>query len=172
MKTLMMITMATAIVLVAACGKKESAVPVTTPAAFVNVEPEGIPIPIPEARKTLKPGDEVLLQGRVMGVRNPFVNGRAVFVLGDNETITPCTEMGEEDHCRTPWDACCDLVEVRASGTASIQVLDEDGKVLTHGLKGVNGLRELSRVTVKGVVAPMASAEAFVVNAKALYVAE
>jgi len=141
-----------------------------TPEVFVTVPLTGTPAPIPQARKEFKPGDEVLLKGLVMGVLKPFVDGRAVFVLGDEVSITPCNAM-DEDHCRTPWDACCDPQEVRAAGTATIQVLGDDGKVLAHGLKGVGGLRELSRVTVRGIVAPMSSAQAFVVNATAIHVA-
>ncbi len=141
-----------------------------TPDVFVAAPLTGTPTPIPQARNEFKPGEEILLQGAVVGVLKPFVDGRAVFVLGDEGTITPCNAM-DEDHCRTPWDACCDPREVRAAGTATIQVLGDNGKVLTHGLKGVGGLRELSRVTVRGVVAPMSSAQAFVVNATAIHVA-
>jgi len=139
------------------------------PDAFVTVPLTGTPTPIPRARKEFKPGDEVLLKGAVMGVLKPFVDGRAVFVLGDEGTITPCNAM-DDDHCSTPWDACCDPKEVKAAGTATIQVLGDNGKVLAHGLKGVGGLKELSVVTVRGVVAPMSSAEAFVVNATAIHV--
>lgn len=170
MRALMTVTVVVSVALVAACAREEPVVPVSAPAVFVDVEPEGVPVPIPEARKMFKPGDEVLVNGRVMGVRNPFVEGRAVFVLGDNDTLTPCNEKGEDDHCPIPWDTCCDPLDVRTSGTATIQVLDDNGQVLSQGLKGANGLKELSRVTVSGVVAPMASAEAFVINAKAIYV--
>lgn len=173
MKRVMTAVMMGSMCLVAACGKQaaepQTAPAVATPAVFVAAEPTGTPTPIPEARKTIKPGDKVLLKGRVMGVRNPFVDGRAVFVLGDNDTLTPCNER-EDDHCPRPWDACCDPIEVRAAGTATIQVLGDGGKVLSHGLKGVGELKELSSVTVSGVVAPMATAEAFVVNATAVYV--
>ncbi|MDP6490901.1 MAG: hypothetical protein QGH42_06305 [Kiritimatiellia bacterium] len=176
MKTVMTLAMCAGICLMAACGKqaeRPSAAPsIATPRAFVAVEPAGKPTPIPEVRKTAKPGDEVLLKGRVMGVRDPFVEGRAVFVLGDNDSITPCNEMGSEDHCPLPWDACCDPIEARTAGTATIQLLGDGGNVLPHGLKGVGGLKELSSVTVSGVVAPMATAEALMINATAVYVAE
>jgi hypothetical protein len=56
------------------------------------------------------------------------------------------------------------------SGTATIQILDDDGQVLAQGLKGVGGLQELSRVVVSGTVAPQATAEAMIVNAQAIYV--
>jgi hypothetical protein len=50
-------------------------------------------------------------------------------------------------------------------------LIGTDGKVLPIGLKGVSGLKELSKVTVKGTVAPGSTAEAFVVIASAVFVA-
>lgn len=172
-----MLTLLCASVLAAGCAKQEappaesaaSAPDAPTPQAFVDTAPAGEAVPIPEARTRFASGDAVVLDGRVMGVRKPFVEGRAVFVLGDDATITSCDEM-DEDHCRSPWDACCDPAEIRAAGTATIQLVDADGAVLPQGLKGVNGLQELARVTVKGAVAPGATEQAFVVNADALYV--
>ena len=151
----------------AGCGRAPEEASQTTmppPDAFASERPPGTPTPISEAR-ALTPGTEVVLQGRVMGVQNPFVAGRAVFVLGDEAIIAACS-----DHCSTPWDACCDPVEIRINGTVTIQLIDEDGKVLSQGLKGVNGLKELSRVTVTGKVAPTSYASAFIVNADILYV--
>lgn len=155
------------------CGesdKKTAAADV--PPVFVEQAIDGTATPITEARTQFKPGDEVTLTGLVMGVPNPFVEGRAVFVLGDEATITPCDAMGDDDHCQIPWDACCDPKEVRSAGTAAIQVLDESGKPARVGLKGVNGLAELSRVTVSGTVAPNSSADAFIVNATAIHIGE
>jgi len=156
--------------LVVGCGQKtpEQAASVPLPPQFVNAAPEGEATPIPEARK-LEPGTEVVLKGRVMGVREPFAKERALFVLGDEGTITPCNAVAE-DHCPTPWDACCDPVAVRSAGSASIQLLGDNGNVLPIGLKGVGGLQELSKVTVAGKVAPGSMAEAFVVTASAVFV--
>ena len=55
-------------------------------------------------------------------------------------------------------------------GTVTVQVLGNDGKPVRTGLKGINGLAELSRVTVAGTVAKNSSPEAFVVNASAIHV--
>jgi len=104
-----------------------------------------------------------------MGTPSPFVEGRAVFVLGDEATITPCDAMAA-DHCPKPWDACCDPADIRMKGTATIQVIDESGRPVKAGLKGVNGLSELSRVTVTGTVAPHSSQMAFIVNADAIHI--
>jgi hypothetical protein len=106
-----------------------------------------------------------------MGVPVPFVESRAAFVLGDENTLTPC-DLKAMDKCKTPWDACCDPAPVRQAGTATIQILDANGKPVRSGLKGFNGLKELSRVTVSGVVADNSSPESFIVNATAVFIGE
>jgi hypothetical protein len=154
------------------CGKpaeKETTSTVELPPVFVEKALTGTPTPIPEARQNLKAGDEVLLTGLIMGVMHPFVEGRAVFVLGDEATLTPC-DLNEGDGCLTPWDTCCDPATIRMAGTATIQLVDADGTLLRTGLKGSKGLNELSRITVSGTVAPNSSPQAFIVNANAIHI--
>ncbi len=127
---------------------------------------------ISEIRGNVKPGDEISLSGLVMGRENVFVDGRASFILGDPKTLTPCSEMGEDDHCPTPWDACCDSKEDLRNGIASIQIPGEDGRVLKGNIKGTDGIRELSTVTVSGIVAPQSTADALIVNASKIHVSE
>lgn len=138
------------------------------PAVFVSEALNGTATPILQAAE-MKPGTEVLLTGLIMGAVNPFVEGRAAFILGDEATITPC-DAKDDDHCSRPWDTCCDPIAARIAGTVTIQVLDANGHVLKQGLKGVNGLKELSRVTVNGTVADNSTKEAFVVNANAIHI--
>jgi len=123
------------------------------------------PTPIPEARTKVKPGDTVLLEGKIMGVKTPFVEGRSAFVLGDAGTLTPCGCS-----CKTPWDLCCSPHEARLAGTATIQITDASGVVLRSGLRGVRGLRELSQVRVEGVVAEGSTADTLIVNARGIEV--
>ena len=126
--------------------------------------------PIHLARTTAKPGDELVLSGRVMGAAEPFVAGRAAFLLGDPARLTPCNER-PGDQCPTPWDTCCDTPEAKREGTATIQVLGADGRVLAAGIEGVRGLRKLSRVVVKGTVAEGSGPQALVINATGIHVA-
>lgn len=171
MKKRMIIGMMAGVVLMAGCGEKETNAQtseVDVPAVFVTDSIDGKPVAIPEARNA-KPGDEVVLTGLIMGVHHPFVEGRGVFVLGDEGTLVPCDAKGD-DHCATPWDNCCDPSSVKQAGTATIQVLGEDGKPIRTGLKGKGGLTELSRVTVSGVVAANSTPESFIVNASAIHV--
>jgi hypothetical protein len=126
---------------------------------------------ITAARSTAKPGDEITLTGLVMGRTKVFVDGRASFVLGDRTTLTPCNAM-EDDNCPTPWDACCDSKEALLNGIVSIQIVGEDGRVLSGNLKGTKGLKELSAVTVTGTVAEQSTPDALIVNATKIHVGE
>ena len=171
MKNRHMITLAAGLVVLVGCGgPEEQGAAVEVPQVFVEQAIGEPSTPIPVARKQFQPGDKVTLTGLVMGVPSPFVEGRAVFVLGDDATLTPCDRMGEDDHCATPWDVCCDASELKANGIATIQLLDDNGKPAKVGLKGVRGLSELSRVTVSGTVAKNSTPEAFVVDATAIHI--
>jgi hypothetical protein len=158
-----------------ACKPKESAsnsetkAPDPAIAAFFVTEtlPDAQAIHI--ARTTAKPGDTITLKGEVMGRDKVFVDGRAAFTLGDPEKLTPCNKI-PGDTCPTPWDACCDSKEVKKTAIASIQILGEDGRVMAHGLKGLNGLKELSAITVSGVVDQSSTEENFLINAKQIHV--
>jgi len=163
-----------AILFLTACGsdspEPQSASTTVDPeihSVFTAVSSDLAPLPIPRARAEKVPGDTVLLEGRIMGVMEPFVKGRSVFVLGDNDVISPCSDMAT-DHCDTPWDACCDPNDVRVNGTATIQIVDEHGQVLRQGLEGVNGLAKLSSVRVAGTVNSTSSPQRLIVNATAI----
>lgn len=145
----------------------------TAPSAAVTAvlaaAPAGDAQAIHVVRTTAKPGDEITLSGRIMGNSKPFVEGRAVFILGDPELLTPCNEI-PGDSCETPWDNCCDTKEDKKAGIASIQITGPDGRVLKDGLEGVGGLVKLATVTVTGKVAEGSSADSLVVNASAIQV--
>lgn len=162
--------------LLSACRQEPAAVSVTeTPeeltAIFTSVADE-VTGTIPELRQQVAPGDEWVFVAKVMGTETPFVAGRALMVVGDEGRITTCDLMDDDGHCETPWDACCETREGILEGTVTVQVVDAAGKVLASGLRGVNGLKELSRVKVKGLVAPMATAQALVINATAIEILE
>ena len=116
--------------------------------------------------KRAKPGDEVVLRGRVGGRVEPFVGGRAAFQVVDLGQKS-CKEL-EGDACKTPWDYCCDPEVSKKS--ASIQVVGADGKPLHTTLKGVAGMQPLSEVTIKGKVAQASESGPLIVNATGIYV--
>lgn len=169
--------LAIAVLVLASCGKKEATAAVETapPAAAFDAYFTDQPIADAKAihtiRTTAKPGDEITISGKIMGREKVFVDGRASFLLGDPEKLTPCNEM-PGDECETPWDCCCDSKEAKLEGIASIQITDAEGRVLTGGLKGVKGLKELSAVSVSGTVDQSSTAENLVVNAQSIHVAQ
>jgi len=159
------------------CSEKQNAtdvkVEVTSPelkAVFVErIADEASPIHL--ARTTVQPRDVIVLKGQVMGAMEPFVDGRAAFILGDRAKLTPCNER-PDDHCESPWDVCCDTKEALREGTATIQIVGEDGRPLKEGLEGVEGLEKLSKILVKGEVAEQSGPGNLVVNATAIQVVE
>ncbi|WDE97556.1 hypothetical protein PQO03_17150 [Lentisphaera profundi] len=123
-------------------------------------------ISISEARK-LKAGDEVLISGKIIGAHSVFVENRASFIIGDHNILTSC-DLHEGDNCQAPWDVCCEESKDIAANTLSIQLVDDSGMILKTGLKGKNGLKELSLVTIKGSVSPQSSEAAMIINATAI----
>lgn len=149
----------------ASLGKQPSA----ALAAVLASAPIGEPKSIHLIRTSVKPGDEITLRGRIMGNDNPFVEGRAVFILGDPEILTACNDK-PGDPCKTPWDVCCDSPEDKKRATATIQIVDSDGRVLKEAIEGVGGLEKLATVTVSGKVADGSSSDLMLVNASAIRV--
>ncbi|MCH7229081.1 hypothetical protein [Haloferula sp. A504] len=137
--------------------------------AVIEAAPDGEASPIHMARQTIQPGDKVTVSGQVMGNEHPFVEGRAAFILGDPAVLTPCNEK-PDDGCETPWDACCDTPEDKKRGTATIQIVDADGRVLKESIEGVGGIGNLAKLIVSGTVAEGSSTDALVINASAIEV--
>ncbi len=138
-------------------------------AAVLASAPIGEPKSILLTRSSAKPGDEVTLHGRILGNAKPFVEGRAVFMLGDPKVLTACSDV-PGDKCETPWDACCDSPEDKKRATATIQIIGADGRVLKEAIEGVGGLENLAAVSVTGKVADGSSADLMLVNATAIRV--
>ncbi len=127
------------------------------------------PIQIAELRKSAKPGDTVTFTGEVIGSYDVFMEGRAVMIMGDPNKITPCNRI-PGDECETPWDVCCDDPDHITAAIVTVQVLDESGKPLKIGLKGVGGVTELSAVTVTGEVDKKSNDKNMIINATGLFV--
>lgn len=135
---------------------------------FLEKEPEGAKT-VEEVKAAAKPGDKVVIRGRIGGSKNPFVEKRAVFTLM-GAGLKACSD-DPEDKCKTPWDYCCDTAEAIAKHSATIQVVDAAGAPLRMGLKGANGLKELTEVVIQGTVKE-AKDKVMIVNATAIYVVQ
>ena len=115
-------------------------------------------------------GDSIIVKGKIMGAISPFVESRAMFIIGDPETITSCELMGADDHCKTPWDTCCEPKEKLAAGTISVQLVDEYGKVIKQGLQGQYGLDNLKHVVIQGKVSELSNADTMTIVAEKIMV--
>ena len=165
-------------ILATGCGKspapestvvEPAAAPSELAAVFHPVTASEPVLPIPGLRTRVSPGDKVILEAKVMGTETPFVDNRALFVVGDEGTLTSC-DLRTGDQCRTPWDVCCEPADAIRAGTATIQIVDADGNVLKQSIRGVGGLKELSRVRVEGVVAPQSTEDALIINATGIQI--
>jgi hypothetical protein len=137
------------------------------PGLMVDKAPENAR-PVAEVRKSAGDGDEVVVRGRIAGRAEPFTEGRAQFQLVD-ASVKACSEMPGEN-CPTPWDMCCEDAKSIADNSLTVQVVGADGRPLKATLNGVNGLKPLSEVAVKGKVKKSPDGKAMMVNATELYV--
>jgi hypothetical protein len=167
---------------IAGCGKKDTST--TTPATPTTVAkpaPAAIPaamlltgkpekaISVAEARKTAKAGDTISVFGEIGGSRvGTFSDNLAVFFLADPTILISCDK--ECGKCPTPWDYCCMEKEKRPGALLTVQVSDGKGDVLRATLKGWNGLKELSNVTITGTVDATSTAEATIINATGIFI--
>ncbi len=114
-------------------------------------------------------GEKVKLKAKVIGRSELFVEGRAMFVVGDPDVLKSC-DLKEGDGCKEPWDVCCMDEKDIVANTMSIQVVDAEGKALKTGLKGKSNLDNLSNVIIEGVLATNSTAEATILNAEKITV--
>lgn len=168
------LSLAALAILLSACGKKASdgtaANAEGNPLEVIQIldtKPEGA-LAVKLAREQLKPGDEAVVFGQVGGVDKPFLEGYAGFVLGDTDIVF-CDEMGD-DHCPTPWDACCEDTDKLQASRASVQFVDASGQPIAESMKGFVEVQELSSVVVQGTVAASSTPENLVIEATSIYV--
>jgi hypothetical protein len=174
-----------ATMVLAGCGKEEKGATGTTAKNTTGTTAKPIPAAVPaslllaakpekavsvaEARKTAKPGDTITVFGEIGGRRNGlFSENLATFPLADPTILISCDK--ECGKCPTPWDYCCMEKEKFAGALLTIQVSDGKDSVLRAPLKGWNGLKELSHVTVTGTVDATSSPEATIINATGIFI--
>lgn len=137
------------------------------PDLWLTAEPADA-VSVRAARLDAAPGREVAVRGRIGGRREPFVAGSAVFQLVD-KALPMCNEK-HGDVCPTPWDYCCESREDVLASSATVQVVDEQGRPLRVGLQGRNGLNPGAEIIVTGTVASDESAETLVLTARGFFV--
>lgn len=134
---------------------------------FVETAPANA-MAVSELKASDKRDGEVVVRGRIGGRARPFVDGAAVFVLIDSK-LKSCNELHGDD-CRTPWDYCCETPESIAANTATIQIVDADGKPIRQGAEGEFGLKPLARVVIAGEIASRSADGNLLINARRIRV--
>ena len=115
-----------------------------------------------------KDGDAVVIRGKIGGREEPIAKNRAIMTVLD-PSVTTCDTM-PGDACKTPWDACCEPSEKIAANSATVQVVDAQGKPLAANLESIAGLKPLSNVTIAGTAKRAAGSDALIIEAKQIHV--
>ncbi len=111
---------------------------------LVDSEPSDA-IPVGKARESIEDGQDVTLVGLIGGSSDPFVEGLAAFTIVDPKV--PC--CAPDEGCPTPWDYCCTQDQVK-DNIATVKIVDDSGRPVVHGARGLLGVKELSTVVVHG----------------------
>ena len=122
--------------------------------------------PIMSLKQSAEEGDEVVVRVVVGGRSEPIVKGRASAAIVDAGLYNVC--LSDDDHCATPWDYCCAAPEELTANLATLQVVDDDGRVLAANLS--DHIKPLSTLTVRGVVGPRPDTQVLTINATGIYV--
>jgi hypothetical protein len=126
-------------------------------------------VSVTKARQIAKPGESIVVRGRIGGRAVALAPKAAIGVLADEKAIAPCNAK-PGDLCEIPWDYCCETQEKLKASTATIQVKGTNGKVVRATLKGLGELKELSTVIVSGTVDASSNKDVLIINATALHV--
>ena len=145
------------------CGDSTTAPGAPADISWLLAEMPADAVPVAEARRTAREGDEVVVRGRIGGRREPMTAGRAVFVMID--PAIPHCELGR---CKAPWDYCCETPDSIATNSATVKLVDVGARLISVDL-GEYAIKPLDEVIVVGTVGPRPNENVFVIHATKLY---
>ncbi len=123
-------------------------------------EPEGA-LSVSAAKLTAVEGQTITVVGRIGGRVEPLSADSPAFVIVDLE-VPHCGEMGEDDHCATPWDYCCEPTDNLRANSATVQILGDVGPV-------AGGLEPMDEVVVVGEVGARPSPDVLTIRATGVH---
>jgi hypothetical protein len=129
------------------CGQSATEPPasVAAPSKFqLASEPEGA-LEVLDAKDQAKDGEPVVVVGRVGGGVNPWVDGRAAFLMIDTRVRPSCDE---EAHCTSD---CAGCAKEMLEASTMVKFLGHDGKVLPVDARKLLGVEEQATIIVQGV---------------------
>lgn len=129
------------------CGPSVSETPTSVAASSefqLTSEPVGA-LEVLDAKDQAKDGEPVVVVGRLGGGLNPWVDGRAAFLIVDTRILPSCEEAG---HCTAD---CADCAKEMMAASTMVKFLGQDGKVLPVDARKLLGVKEQETVVVQGV---------------------
>ncbi len=132
---------------------------------LLTEEPDGA-VGVIAARESAKDGDPVVIVGRIGGADNPWIEGRAAFMLLDASKLMVAIgeDSSDEELC---MDDCC--AAERAGCTTLVKVVDAEGKLVAADSRQLLGLTSDDMVVVRGK-AKKDDSDNFTVLADAVYI--
>lgn len=109
---------------------------------------------------------QVVVRGRIGGRMEPLTAQSPVFIIVDLK-IPHCGEL-PDDHCKTPWDYCCEPRDSLTAHSATVQLVAPDGSPLDVDPVAA-GLRPLDEVVVVGSVGPRPGTDVLTIRATGVY---
>jgi len=111
-------------------------------------EPTGA-IGVISAREETQDQEEIVMVGRIGGRENPWIEGRAAFMMIDAAmtVVADGAESAENEIC---MDDCC--AGLRAECTTLVKIVDADGKPLAIDTRDLLDVKENDMVVVTGKV--------------------
>ena len=128
-------------------------------------EPTGA-IGVISAREETQDQEEIVMVGRVGGRDNPWIEGRAAFMMIDAAmtVVADGAESAENEIC---MDDCC--AGLRAECTTLVKIVDADGKPLAIDTRDLLDVKENDMVVVTGKVQREVDEGIFTIAADSVY---
>ena len=145
------------------CGDSPTSPGARADTSWLLAEMPAAAVPVAEAKRTAREGDEVVVRGRIGGRRDPMTAGSAVFVMMD--PAIPHCEIGK---CKAPWDYCCETPESITDNSATVKLVGAGGKLMSVDLAD-HAIKPLDEVVVVGTVGPRPNEDVFVIHATKLH---
>jgi hypothetical protein len=114
---------------------------------ILNEEPDGA-VGVIAARESAQNGEPIVVVGRIGGATNPWVEGRAAFVLLDASMliVSNGTDSTSREIC---MDDCC--ATERIGCTTLVKIVDQNGRILPADARQLFGVAADDMVVVRGI---------------------
>ncbi|TWU22735.1 hypothetical protein [Bythopirellula polymerisocia] len=152
-------------------GESTATAPIATPVSidgskFLLAEEPEDAVGVIEARESSEDGKSLALVGRIGGSTNPWIEGRAAFMLLDASMSVVAEGEDCEDGEICTGDCCA---TERLECTALVKLVDAEGKLVSVDSRELLGLKESDLIVVKGQAKKDESGN-FVMLAKSIYI--